>query len=225
MWLWRKFKDTERAWRSQMGEDISTPATRRRAWRHYLFIDHGVLRVWWRNFHKIDDGVYRSNQPSPRRLEQFRDMGIKTVLNLRGKGEHSHYLFEKEACEKLGLTLIDHTLYASDLASPQELLALATLFETIEKPFVMHCKSGADRTGLAAVMYLVIVKEIPIEQAMDQLNWRYIHFRKSKNGILDFLFEAYQNDLKTAPISLLDWIKTKYDPVELRAKYFGNKKF
>ncbi|MDA0223567.1 MAG: tyrosine-protein phosphatase [Proteobacteria bacterium] len=221
MSLWQRFKSAERGWRNRLGEDISSPAMRRRAWRHYLFIDHGVLRVLWRNFHEIDLGVYRSNQPSPRRLAQFRAMGVKTILNLRGVGEHSHYLFEKEACAELGLTLIDHTMFAADLVSRDNLIELEHLFRTIEKPFVMHCKSGADRTGLAAVLYLMVIKNQPVDQALDQLHWRFVHLKQSKNGILDFFFEAYQRDAAGRDISLSDWIRTEYDPQTLRAEYFG----
>lgn len=219
MSLWDRFKEFERGWRNRMGEDISTDKARKRAWRHYLFIDHGVLRVWWRNFHMIDQGVYRSNQPSPRRLKQFRDMGIKTIVNLRGVGEHSHYLFEKEACDKLGMTLVDHRLYASDLADRDEILSLIDLLRHTERPFVMHCKSGADRTGFAAVIYLMVIKNVPLDQALDQLHWRFIHFKRSKNGILDFFFEAYRRAAVGRELSLIDWISTEYDPESLKADY------
>lgn len=224
MSLWQKFKSAERGWRNSLGKDISTPATRRRARRHFLFIDHGILRVWWRNFHQIDTDVYRSNQPSPRRLAQFKAKGVKTILNLRGTSEHSHYLFEKEACADLGLTLIDHAMFAADLVSRENLIELENLFRTIEKPFVMHCKSGADRTGLAAVLYLVVIKNQPLDQALDQLHWRFVHFKRSRNGILDFFFEAYRRDKAQKDISLSEWIRTKYDPQALRAAYFGTAK-
>jgi len=224
MSLWAKFKTMERGWRNGMGEDISTSAARRRARRHYLFIDHGILRVLWRNYHRVDQGVYRSNQPSPRRLEHFRDEGIKTILNLRGVGEHSHYLFEHEACRRLGMTLIDHRLYASDLASAEELLALEKLFRQMEKPFVMHCKSGADRTGFAAALYLIMIRDVPVDQAVRQLHWRYVHFKHSKNGILDFFFAAYQRAARGRNMSLSDWIRTQYDPVALRAEYHSKRK-
>jgi protein tyrosine/serine phosphatase len=219
MSLWQRFKETERAWRSDMGADISTPKARARAWRHYLFIDHGVLRVWWRNFHQIAPGAFRSNQPSPARLKQFKDQGIRTVLNLRGVGEHSHYLFEKEACAELGLTLIDHRLYAADLASRQELLDLIDVFRSIEKPFVMHCKSGADRTGIAAAIYRIVILGASVPEAMGELNWRYIHFRHSKNGILDHFFDEYLDAAKGRDLPFLHWLETEYDADAARARY------
>ncbi len=109
-------KQRERAWRHSKGKDISTPEARQDATFHYRYIDHGILRVLWKNFHKVAEGVYRSNQPSAHRLAEFKAMGIKAVLNLRGPSLYSQYLLEKEACTDLGLTLIDHRMYGKSLA-------------------------------------------------------------------------------------------------------------
>ncbi len=221
--LFSRIKDAEHTWRDRMGTDISTPEARRRARFHFNWIDHAILRVWWKNFHRVADGVYRANQPSPARLAEFRDMGIKTILNLRGAAEHSHYLFEREACDTLGLTLIDHRLYASDLASRQELLELIEIMARMEKPAVMHCKSGSDRTGFAAVIYLHEFCAVPLGTALAQLNWRYLHFKKSKNGILDLFFQAYLRESQKDPQSLRHWIANRYDPDQLRREFAQSK--
>lgn len=215
----QRLKAAERSWRYGLGKDISTPEARRQARRHFLYIDHGILRIWWKNFHEIAPGVYRANQPSPERLAEFRDMGIRTILNLRGDSDASPYLFEVEACAELGLTLIDHRLYAAALASRDELLELIAIFRRIEKPFVMHCKSGSDRTGFAAILFLHIIAGQPLERAMRQLHWTHLHFRKSKNGILDLFFEAYLEASKDGVPSLEDWIATQYDPAILEDRF------
>jgi protein tyrosine/serine phosphatase len=215
----RRFKGREHAWRDYIGGDISTPEARKRARFHFNWLDHGILRIWWKNFHEIAPDVYRANQPSPERLAEFKAMGIRTILNLRGTSKHSHYLFEREACLGLGLTLIDRRLYAADLASRAEILALIDEMAEIEKPCVMHCKSGSDRTGFAAILYLNLFCDVPLEVAMKQLHWRHFHLRHSKNGILDLFFEAYIRDNERSSISLLDWIKTGYDREALRLEF------
>lgn len=217
--LWNRFKTWERAWRNNMGVDISTPESRARAWRHYLWIDHGVLRLWWTNFHQVDDGVYRANQPDAKRLAKWKKRGIKTILNLRGVGEYSPYHFEVEACEKLGLRLIDHRLYAQDLASREELLGLIAHFRSIEKPVVMHCKSGSDRAGFAAALYLHIIEDLPVEEAWKQLHWKHFHLKNSKNGILDLFFVAFLEAQKNGAIAMEDWISTRYDHDALRKRF------
>lgn len=217
--LWNQFKEWERAWRNNMGVDISTPESRARAWRHYLWIDHGVLRLWWTNFHQVGEGIYRANQPDAKRLAKWKKRGIKTILNLRGVGEYSPYHFEVEACEKLGLRLIDHRLYAQDLASREELLGLIAHFRSIEKPVVMHCKSGSDRAGFAAALYLHIIEDLPVEEAWKQLHWKHFHLKNSKNGILDLFFVAFLEAQKNGAIAMEDWISTRYDPDALRERF------
>ncbi|MEO1308812.1 MAG: protein tyrosine phosphatase, partial [Pseudomonadota bacterium] len=110
--LRQRLKDAERKVRSSFGDDISTPAGRWQAWAHFNLMDHAFLRVWWTNFGQVADGVYRSNHPGPKRLEKYKQMGIKTVLNLRGNDGYSPWLLEEEACERLGMDLVVRKIYA-----------------------------------------------------------------------------------------------------------------
>ena len=71
------------------------------------------------------------------------------------------------------------------------LYAARDLFNTIEMPALMHCKSGADRAGLMAALYLLIHRKRPVAEAMQQLSFRYLHVRQAKTGMLDSFFEAY----------------------------------
>lgn len=180
-----RFRRIENGLRDRFGRDISTPKTRRHAWWHFQLLDHAFLRVLWWNLEEIAPGVWRSNQPSPSRLRTYKRMGIRTVLNLRGEVRQSSYLFEKEACDELGLTLLDIKLSARQLVPREELLSLIDLMRHAEKPFVMHCKSGSDRAGFASVLYLAIIEERPIAEARKHLHWRYLHLSSTDTGILD----------------------------------------
>lgn len=215
----KRLKAREHAWRDAIGTDISTPEARKRALFHFKYVDHAILRVWWHSFHEIAPGVFRANQPSPKRLAYYKQIGIKTILNLRGTSRHSHYLFEAETCATLGLELVDHRMYAADLASREEILGLIDLMGQIEKPYVIHCKSGSDRTGFAAVLYLHIYCGQTIKQAMKQLNWRHFHLKHSKNGILDMFFDAYVEQSAARDLSLVDWIAKEYDATALTNRF------
>lgn len=210
--LFSWFKAAEKSLDKSMGKDISTPDARRRAKWHFMMVDHGILRILWHNLFEISPGVWRSNQPDGKRIAKFKSMGIRTVLNLRGKTDRSPYLFEKEACEKHGLNLISHKLSARKVVGPKALLALLDTFETIEKPFVMHCKSGADRAGLGAALYLLHIEGAPIDIAKQQLSFKYLHIKSSSTGILDDLLDAYEVDTKKTPMDIREWIATRYDP-------------
>ena len=214
-----RVKRAKSAFRRSWGQDISTPAARRRAWWDYQLFDHAFLRVWWTNFYLVAPGVFRSNQPSPARVAAYAAQGIKTILNMRDTSRQSHYLFEVEAATAAGITLVDLRLSASSLVPREELLKLHAAFLTAEKPFVMHCKSGADRAGLASALYLILICDVPVAQAKQQLHWRYAHLKHGKYGILDYFLERYAAAQAATGIAMLDWIETVYDPVALTAAY------
>jgi protein tyrosine/serine phosphatase len=210
--LQNRLEDLERSWRESFGLDISTPEGRRDAWRHFMIADHAALRVLWTNFHPVAPGVFRANQPSPKRLERWKDMGIKSILNLRGESRYSPYLFEREACDALGLPLTDINLSATELPSLDTIRQLELHFRSLEKPFVLHCKSGADRAGLASALYLLLIEGRPIEEAQRQLGLKYAHVRHSAKGVLYFGLEKYRRANEASPIPFRDWLETMYDP-------------
>ncbi len=212
-------EDKERSWRESFGDDISTPDKRAQAQRHFTWVDHGFLRVFWTNFYAVDGDVFRSNQPSGRRLQAYANRGIKAVLNLRGTSRYSYYLFEREACDTLGLELVDLNLSATELPSLQTILTLEKHFRNLPRPFVLHCKSGADRAGFASALYLLLVKDAPIEIAQKQLGFRFLHIRASDKGILDACLEKYRKRTESSAISFRDWLMNEYDPKAIGAEF------
>jgi protein tyrosine phosphatase (PTP) superfamily phosphohydrolase (DUF442 family) len=192
--------------------DLSVPAERRRASLIYHFQDHAFLRYHWTNLAKVAPGVWRSNHPTHDRFDRYRAMGIKAILNLRGPAHNPPYLFEKDSCDRLGLTLVSVGLYARKAPSRNHVLALFQTFRTIERPFLMHCKSGADRAGFAAALYLLSQEGATLAEARKQLSWRFLHFRASRTGILDHILDLYAAKLATGPIGIEDWFRDHYDP-------------
>jgi len=199
--------------------DLSNPIARRLSRAHFLLGDQGVLRLWWTNFYPVADRAFRSNQPSPKRLKTYQRQGIRSVLNLRGVGTSSNYLFEKEACEKLGLCLKSVHLKPKSLPTLETLKTLEAHFHDIPKPFVMHCKSGADRAGFAAALYLLLIEGAPVNEAARQLSFKYLHIKASKKGIFDYCLETYRKTNEAAPIAFRDWMMTEYDPVKIEAGF------
>ena len=217
--LLRTLDRKERDLRNSFGRDITDPKERKRSMWHFNWLDHGVLRILWHNFDEIAPGAYRSNHPNHKRFETYAAMGIKTVLNLRGVAKQPHYLFEVESCAALGLTLVNKQMAARRAPSVKELTDVLGAFETMERPFVMHCKSGADRTGLAAAIYLMLYEDTSLEVARKQLSFRYIHIRRTQTGILDHFLDVYGARAAKTPIAVDDWITTEYDPNALTASF------
>jgi len=219
MSLIARIQEWERNLRASYNVDLSTPENRRRAHIYNLWFDHAVLRTIWTNFYPVAPGVYRSNHPTHARFEKMKAMGIKSVLNLRGAGGAAHYLTEKESCETLGLTLVDCELQARSAAPRQNILEVIDAFRTIEKPFVMHCKSGADRAGFASAIYLMVIEERPVSEAKKMLSVKYVHLKWSKTGILDYILDRYEEREAETGIGFEDWISTEYDHLDMQRAY------
>lgn len=215
----KKLKAAEVVLRTSWGHDISTPKRRRQAYWHFQIMDHAFLRKIWTNFFEVAPGVYRSNQPDRARLGKLKAMGFKTVVNLRGIHQQSHYLFEEEACRDLGLTMVNLQLHARSPVKKNELLALFETFRTAERPFVMHCKSGADRAGLASALYLIAEEGKSVAEARRQLGLKYVHLKWSKTGICDHMLDVYEARLREGPISIEDWVRTEYSRESLSESY------
>ncbi|WP_313193587.1 dual specificity protein phosphatase family protein [Shinella zoogloeoides] len=131
------------------------------------------------NFAAVVPGeAYRSNQPTPAELAAYAERyKIRTVINLRGRDEKSAwYKNEAAAARQLGLTLIDFPLNASRRLDAKTADDLVATLRAAPRPILIHCRSGADRTGLASVIYLARIAQEDEETAERQLSIRYGHF-------------------------------------------------
>lgn len=214
-----RWKKLENRLSVEWGGSIKTPEERRKAYWHFHLLDHGMLRAMWANLSEIAPGAWRSNQPSPNGLRRLHKMGVKSVLNLRGVNKRSPYLFEEETCRELGMNLVSCNLAARSLMPRKNLVAVLDAFDSIPHPFVMHCKSGADRAGLAAALYLLYKSGASIDQAKAQLSFRHLHIRSSSTGILDHVLDAYETDIAETPMTIRQWIETRYDAKKLTAEF------
>ncbi|MBD0276161.1 MAG: tyrosine-protein phosphatase [Acetobacteraceae bacterium] len=193
----------------------------RRAWLNSLLIDHAALRLGWRNWAAVEEGrLYRSNHPLPWQLRQAaRRFGLRTVINLRGERTRcgSDRLGRAEAAA-LGLAHVDAPFESRGAPHRDRVLRLAEIYRAMEEPALIHCKSGADRTGLAAGIWLLLQGRPP-EAAAAQLSLRYGHVRQGRTGILDAFFRLYAEAHGRQGKPFLDWVRDDYDEAALRESF------
>ncbi|HTI67812.1 MAG TPA: sulfur transferase domain-containing protein [Caulobacteraceae bacterium] len=201
--------------------DLSTPAGRLRAYLDYLVQDHAYLRLGFENAHWVSPELVRANQPWPFQLRWWRDRGIRTVINLRGGGHATgFYELEKDACARLGLTLVDFPVSSREAPTRDQVEGAKALFETVQYPAVMHCKSGADRAGLMGVLYAHFRLGLPIREALKELSLRHLHVRHGKTGVIDYAFERYLAQGEPTGLSFLQWVqRPDYDPKAIKAEF------
>ena len=194
-----------------------------RLWLNSLFIDHAALRLGWRNWGAVEEGrLYRSNHPLPWQLRQAaRRSGLHTVINLRGERETcgSDRLGRAEAAA-LGLAHVDAPFESRGAPHRDRVLRLAEIYRAMAEPALIHCKSGADRTGLAAGIWLLLQGRPP-EAALAQLSLRFGHVRQGRTGILDAFFLLYAEAARCGgpPKPFLDWVRDDYDEAALRRSF------
>jgi protein tyrosine phosphatase (PTP) superfamily phosphohydrolase (DUF442 family) len=202
----------------------SPPWLRRRAgppasYLDMLFVDHGIFRMLYVNKHRLSPKAWRSAQPAPHQIRRFADAGIRTIVNLRGERDCGSYWLERRACERLGVKLVNFQIRSRAAPTRGELYGAKRLFDEIEYPMLMHCKSGADRAGLMSVLYRFVHEGEPLEQAKKELSLRYGHIRQAHTGILDYFFERYLADNALRPMPFFEWVDTVYDPDELKRSF------
>ncbi|MCK4602226.1 MAG: tyrosine-protein phosphatase, partial [Phycisphaerae bacterium] len=146
-------------------------------------------RFFCGNFHVIVDGeAYRSAQPTPQQLRQWaRQYGLKTIINLRGVSSGEFYARERQAAAAAGVEVIDIKFSAVRLPTVPWLRRFIEAIETAERPILLHCRDGADRTGVAGVITAMAIGGQHYEAARSQLSARYLHFDDSPEHIAGLL--------------------------------------
>ncbi len=176
-----------------------------------------LLLLWYMgvfggNVRTVEAGrAYRSAAITGSNLETvLQEKGIKTVLNLRGGSDKDEwYRSELETTRKFGAKHLDFAFSAVKYPPPAELVKLISAFEHAEYPILFHCRGGADRSGLAAALYLHLMKGVPLDEAQHQgLTWRYGHLSFGQAHAMDDFFTLYRKTGGGMP--LREWILKRY---------------
>ena len=197
---------------------FNEPFGRLRAWLDMLVLDHGFLRLAYRHWHEIAPGLYRSNQPAPFQIRRAARSGIRTIVNLRRANRTGHYLLEREAAAKAGIAQVDFYLSSRRAPGRQQLLDAAGMFDRIDYPALIHCKSGVDRTGLMGALY-ILMKGGAAGEALEQFGWRYGYIGAGPTGIGKALVLEYGRAQAETGVDFLTWVAESYDPAVLEAGF------
>jgi protein tyrosine phosphatase (PTP) superfamily phosphohydrolase (DUF442 family) len=147
------------------------------------------------NFHVITPGeAYRSAQLDSDELQHYiRKYNIKSIINLRGKRTgRSWYQEELQVSKQFNCRHYDLSIPPDKSPSPEQVNKLLHLFETAPRPVLLHCKAGADRSGLAAALWKTVVDGAPKKLAGKQLSLRFGHFPIGPTSALDDFFIKWQ---------------------------------
>ena len=188
-------------------------------WADMLLVDHGIFRLAYLNLHRLGENAWRSAQPAPHQIGRLARLGVRTIVNLRGPRWCGSYWLEQRACHRHGIRLVDYQVRSRAAPSRDEVLGARKLFQALDGPILLHCKSGADRAGLMSTIYLIAREGVSVDEARRQLALKYGHIRQSDTGMLDHFFERYLDANAKAPIDFFDWVERDYDPDEVKRSF------
>lgn len=198
--------------RAQFARPIADARGRRAAWIDFLFVDFGILRLFWKNRARISPRAFRMNQPFPADIAWAKRRGIRTIVTARHDPRHGGNALVAEAARRHGLGYETFPLFSRAAPARESILAAKDFFARLEFPILLHCKSGADRAGLLAALFLIVAEGMPVRAARNQLTLRHLHIRQSRTGVLDALFDAYLAAHPDEAKPFLDWVRDDYDP-------------
>ena len=131
------------------------------------------------NFYKVDEGVYRSQQPSKEEFADLSIFGITDVLNLREYHDDN----DEAAIFKLNRHRIP---MRTGSITQQQIIDALKIIQKRDKAVVVHCWHGSDRTGATIAAYRIIFNNWTKQQAIDEL----------KNGGYGYHASIYPNIVK-----------------------------
>jgi protein tyrosine/serine phosphatase len=142
------------------------------------------------NLHRVSADLYRGAQPKPAGLKELPKLGIKTVINLRqshGADAEAHEL--GLACEHIPMT-------AFVLKDADVVRFLQIAGDPNHAPVFVHCRRGADRTGLMTAVYRIAVEGWTKEQAIAEMTRGGFRFNHGYQNIVHYLRDLDVEQIK-----------------------------
>jgi tyrosine-protein phosphatase SIW14 len=133
-----------------------------------------------RNFHQVNDWLYRGGQPGSDGVRALAELGVHTVISLRwGKrGVET----ERTSVEAAGMNFVSIRLNYWHLPT-QPILDefLSLLNDQQQRPIFIHCLHGADRTGLLIAIFRIAHDGWPVDRAYAEMKQHGFHRFRIRN--------------------------------------------
>lgn len=115
------------------------------------------------NFHKVSDNLYRGARQNAEGYKKLKEMGIKTVVNLRTSNK------EEQIVKDAGLNYVFIPTKTSKLGDDTIEKFLAVVSDKNNWPVFVHCYHGSDRTGAAVASYRIVFEGYTPEEAHKEM--------------------------------------------------------
>jgi protein tyrosine phosphatase (PTP) superfamily phosphohydrolase (DUF442 family) len=133
------------------------------------------------NLFQVTPTLYRSAQPTLQGFKNLEQMGIQTVVNLRG-GED-----DERAALALGFGLESIPLSAARNRHESNVRVMRLLGRADLGPVLVHCQHGADRTGMILALYRMVYQGWDSAKAIEEMRKGGYGFHSIWGGLVDYL--------------------------------------
>lgn len=115
------------------------------------------------NLFKVSETLYRSAQPDSQGMKNLRQLGIKTVVNLRS------FHTDQDDFGKTGLAGEHIYMVAWHPEKEEAVRFLKIVSDSARTPALVHCQHGSDRTGTMCAIYRMAVQGWSKEEAVREM--------------------------------------------------------
>lgn len=130
------------------------------------------------NFAKVADGIYRGGRPRKAGVQELKQLGIRTIINLDADTalqETDDARDEQQWALEAGLKYIYVPMSPVSAPTTESIdTALKQMLEPANQPVFVHCYRGSDRTGAVIAAYRITIDNWDIERAYEEMK-RYGH--------------------------------------------------
>jgi tyrosine-protein phosphatase SIW14 len=141
------------------------------------------------NFHKVNANLFRGAQPEEAGIQKLKELGVKTIINLRDDDERARV--EGVEAVKAGLRYFNIPLSNFDRPADKTVeQVLALIRETSNQPIFLHCKRGSDRTGMIVAVYRIEYDGWTSAEAKDEAKRYGLGFWQV--GMKDYIHDYYK---------------------------------
>jgi protein tyrosine phosphatase (PTP) superfamily phosphohydrolase (DUF442 family) len=204
-------------------------SSRRRAFLVLVALAVAAASVYlWRfqifRLQPVTAGVYRSRQPSANELRRAIDrMDVKTIVNLRGwNPKREWYRAEERVAHESGVALVNLPFETFDWPPRIETQRFVRAISAAERPVLIHCATGVDRSGWAAAVVRILAGA-SLDEALEEMSRRRGHFCRIQRCPLHQFFSMYERWLKEEGLqhdaaTFRRWALEEYAPVPYDAE-------
>jgi uncharacterized protein (TIGR01244 family) len=142
------------------------------------------------NLYKVSNDLYRGARPTAGGFAELKKLGIKTVINLEESNGDQAKLAE------LGLAYEHIPMTAFSVKDDEVVHFLRIAGTTGHAPIFVHCKRGADRTGLMCALYRVAYQGWTKDEAIAEMTQGGFRFNQGFQNVANYIRDANIDQLK-----------------------------